>query len=218
MNNTLQTGTGESQPLFSFFRAPISNTRPHRTVNLNQVFNAIKGDYYRTQTEALRTLRHQAETGESTRREVQRFKGENFDYATFSGIFSRRCNDALQAHSGLLCLDFDHVEQWNGESSWHRPAHSVAPRSLLQGVYGLRYALLHDEYQDTRLLFRSPGGDGLKWIIAIDLREATHSEWFDAVSRYVSSTYGLEPDPSGRDLARACYLPWDPDVISISPT
>lgn len=123
-----------------------------------------------------------------------------FDYATFSGEFTRRRDDALLAHSGLICLDFDHIDQWHDGGR-------------LSGVYGLRYALMHDAAVDTALLFRSPGGDGLKWVVPIDLAQGTHADWFEILSFYVSRNYGVEPDPSGRDLSRACYLPWDPDVV-----
>ena len=73
--------------------------------------------------------------------------------------FTRRRDDALLAHSGLICLDFDHIDQWHDGGR-------------LSGVYGLRYALMHDASVDTALLFRSPGGDGLKWVVPIDRRKA----------------------------------------------
>lgn len=188
---------------FSFYLAPVSNVVPHRTVDIEQIYNAIRGDYYRAATEELRRLRRLADEGRIDRREVQRYKARHFDYATFSGTFSRRCDRALLAHSGLLCLDFDHIDGWRdgGER---------------EGVYGLRHALFRDTAIDTALLFRSPGGDGLKWVIRIDLAQGTHAEWFDAVSFYVARSYGVEADPSGRDVSRACYLPWDPDVLLYS--
>lgn len=51
--------------------------------------------------------------------------------------------------AGLICLDFDHINQWHDGGR-------------LSGVYGLRYALMHDASVDTALLFRSPGGDGFE--------------------------------------------------------
>lgn len=185
---------------FSFFRAPISNVMPHRTVGVEQVYNAIRGDYYRPATEELRRLCRLVEEGHATRRDVQRFKAAHFDYATFSGVFTRRADDALASHSGLLCLDFDHIDGWRGGGA-------------LAGVYGLRYALMHDTAVDTALLFRSPSGDGLKWVVRIDPLQGSHAEWFSSLAFYVSRSYGVAPDPSGRDVSRACYLPWDPDAV-----
>lgn len=185
---------------FSFFRAPVSNVMPYRTVTLQQIHQVLTADYYRMATEALRQLCARRNRGEVTQRDVQHFKATHFDYVTFSGVFTRRSADALQEHSGLLALDFDHIDHWQGEG-------------LLHGVYGLRYALLHDPSLTTALIFRSPSGDGLKWVVPIDLQQGSHAEWFRVLSYYVETTYGVAPDPSGKDVVRACYLPWDPDAL-----
>lgn len=188
---------------FSFFRAPVSNVVPHNTVELRQIYNVIRGEYYRRPTEELRRLRLRMKEGKVSKRDVQRFKAANFDYATFSGEFTRRRDDALKQHSGLLCLDFDDIDQWRGGGAG----------GYLAGFYGLRYALMHDAAVDTALIFRSPGGDGLKWVVPIDLEQGSHADWFSVISFYVGRNYGVEPDPSGKDVSRACYLSWDPDVV-----
>lgn len=36
-----------------------------------------------------------------------------------------------------------------------------------------------------------------------------HEDYFNAVAAYLKGTYHLEADSSGKDPARACYLPWD---------
>jgi hypothetical protein len=43
-------------PLFSFFKAPISNTKPHKAVSLLLIYNTIKGDFYKDRTEKLRAI------------------------------------------------------------------------------------------------------------------------------------------------------------------
>ena len=169
--------------LFSFFKAPVSNTKPHKAVNLLQIYNAIKGDYYKEQTQKLQAI---SDVGQA-----RQFKASNFDYCTFSGTFTTRNDKALVKHSGLLCVDFDH----------------------LQSVEKLRFQLLQDEYFETQLLFVSPSGDGLKWIISIDATAATHGEYFAAVANYVLQTYGVAVDKSGRDISRACFLPFDPQAF-----
>ena len=77
----------------------------------------------------------------------------------------------------------------------------------------VRQSLLVDEYFDTQLLFVSPSGDGLKWIIPIDTTTTPHSEYFAAVANYILQTYGIEVDKSGRDISRACFLPHDPQAF-----
>jgi hypothetical protein len=169
-----------SDCLFSFFKSPINNTKPHKAVSLLQIYNAVTGDYYKNRTQKLRAI---SDVGQA-----RQFKAVNFDYCTFSGVFTTRNDKALIKHSGLLCIDFDH----------------------LQSVDVLRNQLLKDEYFDTQLLFVSPSGDGLKWIISIDTTATTHSNYFSAVANYILQTYGIAVDKSGRDISRACFLPYDP--------
>lgn len=52
-----------------------------------------------------------------------------------------------------MCLDFDHVDN----------------------IGELKQQLLNHEYFDTELLFVSPSGNGLKWIIPVDLKGWEHS-------------------------------------------
>jgi hypothetical protein len=195
-NNHKNPINQSSDNLFSFFRAPITNTKPHKTVSLLQIYNAIKGDYYKAHTEKLRAI--------SDVTQARKFKAVNFDYCTFSGIFTTRNDKALIKHSGLLCLDFDH----------------------LSNIETLFNQLLKDDYFDTQLLFRSPSGDGLKWVISISphsgeptvatdreqLGGFSHSEYFAAVANYILQTYGITVDKSGRDISRACFLPHDPQA------
>lgn len=171
-----------SQPRFSFFRAPVANTVPHKQITLRDAYNYIIGHYARSRTLDLRHI--------NDIRRARQFKAARFDYCTFSGTFTLRRENALIKHSGLLCLDFDH----------------------LQDVEGLFHRLLQDEYFDTQLLFRSPSGHGLKWIIPTDLSECGHTDYFRSVATYVLKTYGVEVDQSGKDVCRACFLPWDPDA------
>ncbi|MDR2927600.1 MAG: hypothetical protein LBV41_05290 [Cytophagaceae bacterium] len=144
-----------------------------------QIYNAIKGDYYRERTQKLWAI---SDVGQA-----RKFKAANFDYCTFSGIFTIRNDKALIKHSGLLCVDFDH----------------------LNSIETLFNRLLKDEYFDTQLLFCSPSGDGLKWIISIDTADTTHGDYFTSVANYISQTYGIAVDKSGQDISRACFLPHD---------
>ena len=168
---------------FSFFKAPIKNTIPHKTVSLVQVYNAITGEYYKQNTEKLRSI--------SDVVQARKYKAANFDYCTFSGVFTARNDKSLVTHSELMCIDFDHV----------------------QNLDTLRQALLADEYFDTQLLFISPSGDGLKWIIEIDNRKAPHGEYFASVANYILQTYSVVVDKSGKDISRACFLPFDPNAF-----
>jgi len=184
---------------FSYFKAPVTNTKPFSTLTIPEVYNLIKGNKY---AEATTTLRSIADVNEA-----RKYKAAHFDYVTFSGEFTTRNDKNLVKHSGLIVIDFDHL--------------SKTPLSYGEGqggeVWSLRQALLADEYFDTELLFTSPSGDGLKWVIQIspplgDLGGFSQSDFFAAVAYYISQTYHIEVDKSGKDISRACFLVHDPNV------
>ena len=169
-----------TEPRFSFFRAPVTNTRPLRSITLRDAFAYITGPYARERTARLRRI--------TDERIARSFKAAHFDYCTFSGIFTLRCDAAVVEKSGLICIDFDNLED----------------------VETLFNSLLQDQYFETMLLFRSPSGHGLKWIVPVTDTTIPHRDYFTAVSNYLFSTYGIRPDRSGKDLSRACFLPYDP--------
>jgi len=167
-------------PAFSFFRAPVTSTVPYKSITLFEAYLYIIGKPAQKRTADLRAI--------TDKTQAKRFKSNCFDYCCFSGIFTKRNANALVQHSGLMCIDFDHLPDPDD----------------------LRQKLLFDEYFDTQLLFRSPSGDGLKWIIPVDLSEYTHGEFFEAVAEHILQSYGVQIDKSGSDVSRACFLPYDP--------
>ena len=170
-------------PVFSYFQKPVTNIKPTRQVSLIEVYHLIKVNDFATCTSTLRNM--------SEVKEARKYKAFNFDYVTFSGTFSKRNDANLQKHSGLLTIDFDHI----------------------QDIATLKASLLNDHYFETELLFISPSGDGLKWVIPVDLTQAKHQDYFKAVANYVSHAYQIEIDQSGKDISRACFLPHDKDIF-----
>lgn len=168
---------------FSFFRRPVKNTVPCKEMTLEEAYLELKSERHQGQTNALRAIQG--------KEEARLFKARNFDYVTFSGTFSKRNDQTLIRHSGLLTIDLDHVAD----------------------LTGLKKTLLADIFIETKLLFISPSGDGLKWIVSIDLEVYTHLQWFRAIAHYLRVTYQVEVDASGKDISRACFLPFDPQVI-----
>jgi hypothetical protein len=169
-------------PEFSLFLHPVSNILPYQSINLVEAWNLIRSVFYKDQTQELRSI---TDPGKA-----RKYKASQFDYTTFSGVFSKRNDQSMISHSGLLAIDFDHVPD----------------------VGELKLTLISDDYFETELMFVSPSGDGLKWIIPIDLGECPHQEWFQAISEYIKTTYHLEIDKSGKDISRACFLPYDPQA------
>ena len=169
----------------SFFRKPITNKWPYeQPVSLFQVYRYVITRRYMPETEQLRTI-----TDEDKARD---FKGQNLDYVTPSGIFCYCSDNSLVTHSGILCMDLDHLDN-QVEEMFQR--------------------LKHEAMFQTLLLFRSPRGFGLKWFIHIDLTRCDHRTWFQAVRNYLMHTYHLEDrqvDKACGNPSRACYLCYDP--------
>jgi hypothetical protein len=169
-------------PEFSYFKRPVSNIIPAKTVTLIEVYDLLRSGIFVNSTNKLRTC--------TEKEEARNFKAVSFDYVTFSGTFTKRADKELIKHSGLLTVDFDHVSD----------------------IPELKQKLLADDFFETELLFISPSGDGLKWIIPIDILEISHQEYFKAVAAYILNIYHLKVDNSGKDISRACFLPFDPEA------
>ena len=163
-------------PKFSFFKAPIQNTKSHKSITIKDAYNYIVGHYAKEKTETLRSF--------DDKKRARLYKSANFDYVTFCGEFDIRSNNSVKSVSGLLCIDFDHIVE-------------------LEVLFS---KLLNDEYFNTVLLFRSPSGDGLKWVIEIPPSDLPHPDFFRAIENYIFKVYGIKIDGSGKDISRACFL------------
>ena len=190
-----------------FYKAPVTNTTSRQAMNLLEVHKYITHDAAAMQhTATLRDLLERKARGEATDEDVRRYKANHFDFVLFSGLFRSRTDAGLFQHSGLLCLDMDHLG---------------GPEALAD----LRQQLLQDPCFTTVLLFTSPSGDGMKWVVPIDLtRCPQHLTWFLALEQYVKERYGVAIDRKCSNLSRACFLPHDPgcyihpSLLSPTPT
>ena len=114
-------------------------------------------------------------------------KKKDLPIALFSGVFEGRKDQDIKAHSGLIVLDFDHI--------------NVAESKSLIGT---------DDY--VLACWASPSGDGLKALVNVSHPEK-HRDHFRSLQTYFEKQYGLEIDPSGVNEARACYESYDPDLV-----
>ena len=105
----------------------------------------------------------------------------------FSGEFSSRKDDALFEHSGLVVLDFDHVD-----------------------VDKTKQALATDDF--VLACWTSPSGDGIKALVKITNPER-HRDHFRSLIAYFDKQYGLQVDETGINESRACFESHDPDMI-----
>ena len=147
------------------------------------------------------------------------YKAQNFDYVTFSGRFNVRKIDGLMSHSGFMCFDIDHIDS----------------EVRLQEIKSL---LVNDSLLPPVLLFRSPSGNGLKWIVEvpdkhwltqcqqrtvngqqsyIDIITQNHRTLYERIREYLLQEYEIGCDATS-DVARPCYLCYDPDAYYDEPT
>lgn len=178
-NPFFKDSTVTNIPMFSYYKSPISNIFPLESKSLLDIYYLITSTNFKKSTQELRNIKDKTI--------ARKFKANNFDYVTFSGIFNRRTEKSLIKHSNLLTIDFDHIEN----------------------ISDLKRKLIEDPLLETELLFISPSGDGLKWVISIDTSAHTHQEYFLGVSNYLEQTYQIDIDKSGKDISRACFLPFD---------
>tara|TARA_R110000772_G_scaffold92111_1_gene188762 strand:+ start:2961 stop:4730 length:1770 start_codon:yes stop_codon:yes gene_type:complete len=105
----------------------------------------------------------------------------------FSGEFSSRSDDKISEHSGLIVLDFDHVE-----------------------VEPTKKALAIDDY--VYACWVSPSANGIKALVRVSNPER-HRDHFRALVKYFDTQYGLDLDSSGINESRACFESYDPEII-----
>jgi hypothetical protein len=120
-------------------------------------------------------------------RDGDKEKKKELPVVCFSGEFSSRSDDALFEHSGLVVLDFDHVD-----------------------VDSTKTSLATDDFIHS--CWTSPSGNGVKAIVKITNPER-HRDHFRALIKYFERTHGLELDESGINESRACFESHDPDII-----
>ncbi len=177
-------------PLFSYYRAPITNTVPHAAITLGQLHRVLLNPPRPLRERADAARAEYAAHGKSP---AYRALKNGLDYFTAGGTFAPTRADAhLAAGSGLLTLDFD---------------------ELGGGVAEARAALLADAAlaPALALVFVSPSGDGLKAVLAADPRHSRQIN-YERLARHLTKRYGWGPtlDKKTADVSRACFLSHDP--------
>ena len=110
----------------------------------------------------------------------------------FSGKFNKRLDNALDQHSGLICLDFDGY---------------LKQKELLQD----KESMSKNKY--VFAVFISPSGNGLKVLVKIPSDAENHTNYFNSLEKHFNSPYF---DKTSKNLSRVCYESYDP-LININP-
>lgn len=154
----------------------------------------IRAGRWRPQVEEIRAKDRESKAGGLDPEEAKRIKGaagalkKRLPGILWSGAFTQRNADSCTAHSGLLVADLDDV-----------PADDVSR---------VRAAMTADP--NVFCLFTSPSGTGLKIVFRVPANKIQHPGSYRAVERRVHELTGLAIDTSGKDLARLCFVSYDP--------
>lgn len=167
---------------FSFFRPPITNNFPSQEITLPQLARIISGTKYKAVTDSIRVLKMQ-----QLESAAKKIKSKKLPYVTFAGVFTARKNDAVVTLSGLMCFDFDHINN---------------PERLKQ-------RLTRDD--NVVMMFTSPSGDGLKVIYIDPLEEDDYKSQYEVLKEYFKKEYRIDADKTS-DISRACFICHDPEV------
>ena len=106
----------------------------------------------------------------------------------FSGTFSKRADNAIIEHSGIICIDFDGFRD-------------------NQHLFQKREELISDKY--SYCVFTSPSGDGIKVLVRIPKDPMNHKKYFNALKKYYDCD---EFDVTCKNISRVCYESYDPDI------
>ena len=118
---------------------------------------------------------------------------QNLPAVCFSGKFTKRNDNSLEEHSGLICLDFDGYK---------------SNKDLLQEKERL------SKNKFIYSVFISPSGKGLKALVKIPNDPDNHKSYFLSLQSFFNSPYF---DKTSKNLSRVCYESYDP-LIYINKT
>ena len=180
----------------------VLSTKPFGAWTIEQAYEYIISNDAKDDTEALQRcyaeyLRRKPSMSMAEAKQaydkMSDFKKKHFIIATVTGLFSYRNAKNRTVPTPYMPLDFDDLES-------------------VDEARDLQQRLMNDRYIDVALSFVSPKGVGLKAIVVLpewtDGKE--YLEQFRLMQHYMNFYYGYAIDESGKDVSRACFLPYDP--------
>lgn len=143
-------------------------------VQVDVILDRIKNGKIKQQIDEIRN-----ETDEAVRRD----KKKMLPSIIFAGRFTERKDSAIEAHSGLCVLDFDHIANLPEKKA------EIASNEFVYSV------------------FVSPSGDGLKVLVKIPPSIDNHRKHYKALLKRFP-----ELDATSINISRVCFESYDPDI------
>lgn len=157
---------------------------PVEMSTLKSIIYAIKTDVYKDMILEYRdVLLNNPEKADAYKKCLTAF--------TPAGTFNQQRNASnLANYSGMVHLDYDKIDS--------------------NTLNAIRQKLQEDNH--TYGYFVSPSGNGLKVFIATNATREEHKDAFNEIRNYFDNYLGIESDSSVSDLARLCFVSYDPDA------
>ena len=163
-------------PSVTIFRNIQETSTPfHRDVSV--VLNRIRDGKSKELVKKIR-----AEKRKTERNELKK----NLPSICFSGIFNKRNDNAIQEHSGLICLDFD---------GYDKQKYLLSDKKILS------------ENKYSYSVFISPSGLGLKVLVKIPADIDNHKNFFNSLEKHYNNPHF---DTTSKNISRVCYESHDP--------
>lgn len=160
--------------LITIYESKEKVSQPHY-ITLDKAIERIKGGKQKHKIYLLRN--------ESDKEKRNKIKGSLSAYS-FSGKFRKRADSEIEFHSGLVCLDFDHIKN----------------------VKEFKDKICLDKF--VHVAFVSPSGDGLKVIVRIPANIETHARSVEALGKH----FKIKELDLHKDLSRLCFEGFDDEL------
>lgn len=161
------------------------NFDPAESKSLIQIGNEIKSGKYKLEIEEFRYLIQQGKKEEAALKKKQ--------LVAFSPsviLKDSRHIENIEKYNGFVHLDFDKLSIDKLKSTF---------KVLTEIPY-------------TFMCFISPSGKGLKVFIELDSKMEDHDVAYQVVKKYYEKATGLKADNRCKDIARLCFMSYDPDL------
>ncbi len=162
---------------------------PYGTVTLTEFINKVSNGDYKDTIDKLRN-----EYQLNGKSDLYREYKKSLNSVTFSGEFpiDKREAKYIKKYYGLMILDVD----------------SIKDEETLQIILSI---IIEIKY--TKLVFRSPTGNGLKILVLTNNTDSKkHTEFYKVLVKYYEFVLNIEFDSSTCDVSRLCYYSYDPDI------
>ncbi len=158
---------------FSLYHNGIKNTVPNGNIDIVKFIELIKED-----NPLIEQIRNEKDKDKRYELKLK------LSYVTFTGTFEKRGNNKLLKSSGLICLDYDEIDN----------------------LEEVKEKLKCDNF--IYCFFVSPSGNGLKVIVKIPevKNDDEYKQYWNSVSKHFKI---VKVDKGTKDISRACYLSVD---------